>query len=195
MLGLAGLGLLVLIVSATPLVKWWAGLLAGPWTDAEGDILIVLTGSLTDPDILGQSSYWRAVYATMAWRGGHFRRIVVSGGGSPVAAAELMRNFMAAHGVPTASIELEPRALSTRESAIYTTALLAHEPGRKVLLTSDFHMYRTWRAFRKAGLETTPRPFPDVRKRALTWTARWPAFLDLVVETAKLGYYYWRGWI
>ena len=64
-----------------------------------------------------------------------------------------------------------------------------------MLLTSDYHMFRAHRAFKKAGLEVLPKPFPDARKRASEWTGRWPAFLDLVEETLKIGYYYARGWI
>ena len=67
------------------------------------------------------------------------------------------------------------------------------ERGRKVLLTSDYHMFRACRAFRKAGLEVAPRPFPDAGKRAANWLGRWPAFLDEVVETLKIGYYFVRG--
>jgi hypothetical protein len=40
-----------------------------------------------------------------------------------------------------------------------------------------------------------PRPFPDALKRANSWRQRWPVFLDLVAETAKIGYYLARRWI
>jgi hypothetical protein len=40
-----------------------------------------------------------------------------------------------------------------------------------------------------------PRPIPDVRKRSMSWNRRWDAFQELVIETAKIGYYYLRGWI
>jgi hypothetical protein len=56
-------------------------------------------------------------------------------------------------------------------------------------------MYRAQRAFKKAGLDVLPRPFPDVRKRAQAPLGRWEAFLDLTKETAKIAYYYLRGWI
>jgi hypothetical protein len=55
-------------------------------------------------------------------------------------------------------------------------------------------MPTSW-ALEKVGLSVRPRPFPDVRKRAVRWTGRWPEFLDLVGETAKIGYYWARGWI
>jgi len=97
--------------------------------------------------------------------------------------------------VPAQAIQIETQSRSTRENALYVKALLAGVPGRKVLLTSDYHMFRAHRAFKKAGLEVVPRPYPDAGKRASGWTGRWPAFLDLVRETIKIGYYYAHGWI
>lgn len=193
--GFAGLGLLIVFVTMTPLVSWWAGALAGPWEDPEGDVLIVLGGSLLSDGVMGPSSYWRSTYAVLAWREGSFHELVVSGGPAGKSIAEAMRSFLECRGVPPSAIETETRSRSTHENALYVTELLARVPGRKVLLTSDYHMFRAHRAFKKAGLDVLPRPFPDARKRASEWTGRWPAFLDLVVETLKIGYYYARGWI
>lgn len=196
--GLAAVGLLFLTVTFTPLVVWWATLLAGPWHDPRGDVLIVPAGSSLVPGILGESSYWRSVYAVLAWREGSFREVILSGGGDGQGAepvCETMRRFLEAHGVPSDRIRLERRARSTRESAVFTAALLADEPGLKVLLTSDYHMFRAARAFRSAGVDLSPRPFPDVRKRAGQWSARPTIFVELVEETVKIGYYAMRGWI
>ena len=195
-LGLASLGLLFVLVTLTPLVSWWATALAGPWEDPRGDVLIVLGGSILENGVMGESSYWRGVYAVLTWREGGFRQVVLSGGGSEgPAIVEPMRDFLECNGVPREAIRLETQSKSTRENALYTKALLAGVPGRKVLLTSDYHMFRAHRAFRKAGLDVLPRPYPDARKRASRWSGRWPAFLDLVMETVKIGYYYARGWI
>jgi uncharacterized SAM-binding protein YcdF (DUF218 family) len=194
--GLAGLGLLLVLFSTTPLVAWWAGVLAGPWEDPQGDVLIVLGGSLLGDGVMGPSSYWRSPYAMLSWRAGGFHRVVISGGGPERASiAEVMRDFLECLGVPPSAIQVETRSRSTRENALYVKELLAGVPGRKVLLTSDYHMFRAHRAFRKVGLEVLPRPFPDARKRASGWSGRWPAFLDLVAETIRIGYYYIRGWI
>lgn len=177
-------------VMFTPLDRWWGQALAGPWTDPDGDILIVPAGSTLDGTIMGETSYWRAVYAIWAYKNGHFRRVVLSGGPAP-----LMRQFMTAQGVPEEVIQVEAASKSTRDNALNVRRLLASEPGRKVLLTSDAHMYRAFRTFRKAGVEVAPRPFPDVLKRATRWQSRWTAFLMLVEETAKIPYYWARGWM
>jgi uncharacterized SAM-binding protein YcdF (DUF218 family) len=192
---LAGLGLLMVAVSATPLVSWWASTLAGPWNDPGGEVLIVLGGSTLDNGTIGGSSYWRAIYGARAFREGGFHEVVVTGGPAVAAAAPPIGAFLECQGVPRANIHLESKSINTRENALYTRELLRGIPGTKVLLTSDYHMYRAHRAFLKVGLDVAPRPFPDIRKRALSWTGRWPAFLDLLQETAKIAYYRVKGWI
>jgi uncharacterized SAM-binding protein YcdF (DUF218 family) len=184
------------VVTVTPVVSWWAGVLAGPWEDPTGDVLIVLGGSLLDNGLMGQSSYWRSVYALSAWREGEFHRVILSGGGPDGhSIASAMRDFLESHGVPRAAIEVETQSRSTHENALRVAELLAGAQGRKVLLTSDYHMFRAHRAFTKAGLEVLPRPFPDARKRAVGWIGRWTVFLELVQETIKIGYYRARGWV
>ena len=192
---MAALGFLVLFVTVTPLVNWWAEKLSGPWYAAKGDTLIVLGGSMLDNGVIGYSSYWRSVYATRAYQSGGFRRIVVSGGAldNPVSVA--MEHFLVCSGVPADIIGTERESRSTRENALYAARLLAGDGSRKVLLTSDYHMYRASRAFAKAGLRVVPSPFPDVIKAGQRWPGRWPAFLELCNETMKIAYYYARGWI
>lgn len=193
---LAGLGLLLLLVTVTPLDVWWATQLAGPWNDPKGEVLIVLGGSVLEDGEMGTSTYWRSVYAVRAWREGGFKEIVLSGGGPPMGTvSESMRSFLVAQGVPRESIWLETKSLSTRENALLTKPILDGIPGRKVLLTSDYHMYRARRAFEKVGVNVLPRPFPDARKRAQNPLGRWDAFLDLTEETAKIVVYRLRGWI
>lgn len=194
--GLACVGLLVVLITVTPLVSWWSRALAGPWEDPNGDILIVLGGSLLMDGVIGRDSYWRSTYAALTLTNGTFHRVIVSGGGSlPSSVAAPMRDFLEYRGVPRTAIQVETRSQNTHENALYVKELLTGVPGRKVLLTSDYHMFRAYRAFRKAGLDVQPRPFPDAGKRASTWPGRWPAFLELTEETVKIAYYYLRGWI
>ena len=190
---LAALGLLLVLITCTPAVIWYAGLLAGPWTDARGHVLIVLGGGAIDDGIIGESSYWRSVYAVLAWRQGGFQEILLSGE-API--VDPMKRFLISEGVPESAIRLESRSRTTRENALFTRSLLASGTPRKlVLLTSDYHMHRAWRAFRAAGLDTVPRPFPDARKRGQNWQWRWSVFLELVAESGKIVYYYARGWL
>jgi uncharacterized SAM-binding protein YcdF (DUF218 family) len=193
---LALLGLFVVLVTLTPVDIWWATFLAGPWNDPHGDILIVLGGSVIDGGNMGVSTYWRSVYANMAWKEGGFKEIVVSGGGQEgQSVAKGMRDFLVSQGVPTDKILLETKSHSTRENALFVKELLHGASGSKVLLTSDYHMFRATRAFQKVGLDVLPRPFPDARKSSQNLLNRWGTFLTLAQESAKIVYYRIRGWI
>jgi uncharacterized SAM-binding protein YcdF (DUF218 family) len=106
-----------------------------------------------------------------------------------------MRDFVAAYGIPRQSILTEGRSSDTHQNALFTAELLRNHPGKKVLLSSDYHMFRALHTFRKAGLDVSPLPFPDAQKRFNNPVERWSVFCLLATETAKIGYYYIRGWI
>jgi len=197
----AGIGILFLLTTLSPLVSWWATLLAGPWNDPKGDVLIVLTGSVLDARTIGMNSYWRAVYAAHIFLDEHFEEMIISGGGRNEPPAALpMRDFVVAQGVAPSAVRVEIASRNTHDSAVFVGALLRADPRRYatrrlVLLTSDYHMFRSSRAFRRAGVEVAPRPIPDTIKRSGDFLDRWGVFLELVLETAKIGYYSIRGWI
>lgn len=187
---LALIGLTVVLATATPIDRWWAHAYSGPIEQPRGDVLILLSAASDDHDLISFSSYWRARYALIAWRTGGFQKIVISGGGGPG-----ILDFLVVEGVPREDIVAEWQSHSTRENGINTAHLIQSMPGKKVLLTSDFHMYRAVRVFRKLGIEVTPMPVPDVLKSAKHWNARFPAFETLVLESTKIIYYRLHGWI
>jgi uncharacterized SAM-binding protein YcdF (DUF218 family) len=193
---LAGIGALYLIVTFTPLDNWWTNRLCGPIGDPKGDVLILL-GAEAFPDAIGYESYLRAVYGVRVWRQGGFRQIFISGGrgpnGMPVSVP--MRDFMVAEGVPASVITVETVSTSTHENALYTKQALGNTPGRMVLLTSDYHTFRAWHAFRKVGLDVEECSFPDYYKQIGMRSMRWGAFLGLCRETTAIAYYWVRGWI
>ena len=188
---LAAIGLLLLVVTFTPLEAWYAGKLSERWLDGGGEVLIALGGGTIDSTTLDSGSYWRAIYTRLAWERGGFRENVVAGEG----VAPLMRDFLVTHGVPAAVILVENASRNTHENAVNVARLLAGVPGRKVLVTSDYHMFRARRAFEKAGLHVIPDPFPDALKGYNHWQNRWGIFLNLCLETTKIGYYRMKGWI
>jgi uncharacterized SAM-binding protein YcdF (DUF218 family) len=189
---LCGIGAAYVVVTVTPLVRWLSLWAAEPWNDARAPVVIVLGSEVQTDGILGESSYWRAVYAVRVWREGGVEEIVVSGGGG---IAQSIREFLVGEGVPAGSVVVEGASRSTRENALFTARLLRADGRKKVLLVSDYHAFRAGRAFRKAGMDVGVRAFPDAAKRASRWQERWGIFLDLVLETAKVGYYAGRGWI
>jgi uncharacterized SAM-binding protein YcdF (DUF218 family) len=189
--------LLLLVVHFTPVVRWYARLLTGEWADPNGDTLIVLANNMLPDDLIGSGSYWRAIYAIRAYHHHRFRAVVISGGpgGGHLPMARVIGQFLVSNGVPADVIHLEEQSTSTRENAIFTTAMVSSWPGKKVLLTSDMHMFRARRAFAAAGLQVAPCPIPDVLKSSNSILARWPCFWGLVLETVKIVYYFAQGWI
>jgi uncharacterized SAM-binding protein YcdF (DUF218 family) len=187
----ASLGLIVLLATVTPFVSWYGGKLAGNWNDPAGGTLIVLAGGDLDDGFPAENTMLRCLYAVRAYRVGHFHKVLACG----FRVSQHMRNLMVSEGVAAEAILTENESMSTRENALAAARLLAGDSGSKVLLTSDYHMFRAARAFRKAGLEIAPYPIPDARKRATLLLRRWPAFLDEAAETGKIAYYSVRGWI
>ncbi len=185
------LGILLILVTATPVVRYGVSALSTQWGTDRGNTLIVLGQDVTAPDMLGIGSYWRSFYAVLLWRENHYRRIVVTGKD----AAPLMRDLMVNQGVPREIITVENAATSTRENALFVARILAGGDLPYVLLTSDYHMGRALRTFRKAGVTASPLPYPDAGKRLNDITERWGILLELIAETSKTAYYRIRGWI
>jgi uncharacterized SAM-binding protein YcdF (DUF218 family) len=186
----AGVGLITVLVILTPVDAWWAHAYSGPMEQPKGEVLILLSAANDDKGLISFSSYWRARYALLAWQSGGFQKIVISGGGGPG-----IVDFLIAEGIPREKIIAEWQSTTTRENAVNTGLLVQGMPGRKVLLTSDFHMYRAARAFRKLGIDVTPEPIPDVSKSAEHWNARFAGFETMLLESAKIADYKMHGWI
>ena len=187
---LAGIGLLTVLIMTTPMVSWWAHAYSGPIEQPKGDILILLSAANDDKGLISYSSYWRARYALLAWQTGGFKTIVISGDNGPG-----ILNFLVAYGVPREVMVNEWHSTSTRENGIETARLIQGMTGKKVLLTSDFHMYRAIRVFRKLGIEVVPMPVSDVFRSAEHWNGRFGGFETMVTESAKIVDYRLRGWI
>lgn len=187
-----GIALLFSVVLLTPATGWWARAYSVDWPAPKPATLIILGGSVVEPNIAGYSSYLRALYALRLWRQGHVQAIFISGG---LTTASTIRQLLVGWGIPASSMRLEENSLSTRENALFTAAILASEPGDKMLLTSDFHMLRASHAFARAGLPCQPFPIPDGIKRANFFSLRFSVMADLVEESAKLVYYWSRGWL
>ena len=173
----AALGFLVVFTSFTPFVSWWAYAYAGSIDQPDGDVLILLSAA-SDNESGGISQT------------GGFKKIVISGKGDPG-----IFDFLHAEGIPSDAFVFERPSTSTRENALETARMLQSLPGRKVLLTSDFHMLRALGTFRKLKIDVTPMAVPDVLHGTEGWPGRFPAFQTMLTETAKIAYYKLRGWM
>jgi uncharacterized SAM-binding protein YcdF (DUF218 family) len=188
---LAALGFLMVLVSFTPIVNWWTKAYAGPISQPKGDVLILLSAA-GDNEFGGisYSSYWRSRQALYAWQTGGFKKIVICGYGDPG-----IFDYLLGQGIPRDAFILERRSTSTRENAVETARLVQSMPGRKVLLTSDYHMLRALAVFHSLKIDAAPMAAPDLLYAAEHWRGRFPAFETLVAESAKIAYYELRGWM
>ena len=191
------LGVLVVLVTFTPMVRWMARPLAQSWTSVNTGTLILLSGPSNEfagvppTVVIGDSTYWRAMDAAYIWRYGRFQAIVVSGEQTE----QTVKPLLIANGIPAGAIVVENAAKSTHENALLSQALLANRPQPYVLITSDYHMYRASRCFAKTGVKVETLPAPDIFKRTNSPRQRWECFWTVADEYAKIGYYRLRGWI
>lgn len=187
---LVTVGSITLVVLATPLVPMWAHLYSGPIEQPKGDVLILLAAAADDQGSISYSSYWRARYALLSWRSGTFKKLIISGTGSYG-----VEDFLVAEGISPESILIDPQSKSTRTNGVDTARLIEKLPGKRVLITSDYHMYRAQRVFRRLGIDVTPMAVPDVTKSGQRWTGRFSGFQTLLLESVKIAYYKAHGWI
>jgi uncharacterized SAM-binding protein YcdF (DUF218 family) len=186
----AAIGFIFVLTTVTPIVSWWAQAYAGPIERPKGDILILLSAANDDRGGISFSSYWRAREAIYAYQTGGFKKIVITGGGGPG-----ILDYMIAEGIPREAIVAEWGSRNTRQSGVTMARMLQTMPGKKVLLTSDFHMYRALRVFRKLDIDVTPMPVRDVLQSAAHWGGRFGSFGIMAGESAAIVYYRLRGWI
>ncbi|MBW0101369.1 YdcF family protein [Pseudonocardia sp. KRD291] len=76
------------------------------------------------------------------------------GADEPVAEAEAMADYLAAHGVPPESILRETLSTTTLENLRYSRTIMArHAPDHRcVVVTNDYHVFRAALMARRAGL-------------------------------------------
>jgi uncharacterized SAM-binding protein YcdF (DUF218 family) len=135
-----------------------------PGRDAQA--IVVLSSNFYAPNpprprsVPGWGTYLRCRHAAWLYREGWHMPVVASGGsqGDRVM-AEIMRDALAAEGVPRESIWLEGESESTRENAAFSAKLLLPRGIRRiVLVTEAYHMRRAERYFRDAGFAVDPSP-------------------------------------
>jgi uncharacterized SAM-binding protein YcdF (DUF218 family) len=186
------IGIAVLVVSFTPLVPSLAAKMATDWYQGNGDVLVVLGGSMLVPgtgprSALGYDSYLRVVYASWVLQSAHYKCVITSGSDG---LAENMAAYLTSHGVSPSIILLENRSHSTAENASYTKSLLEQHGIFKrgivvAVLTSDYHSWRARQCFLKAGVPARAIPVPDILKRSASTPFRWTGLWMLVQEWMK----------
>lgn len=182
---LAAAALAAILVTVTPVVRWWALWLSPSWTPRPLPIVVVLAGEEMGDGTIGYSTYLRCVYAGWAYRSGGVETLILSGGPPRRPAATAMADFLTGLGVPRERIRTETASLNTRQNIENVAAML--EAGSHVtLVTSDYHMRRAILLAQRRGMKAEPYPIPDVLKREQEMSQRISLVIPLAMETAKL---------
>jgi len=76
--------------------------------------------------------------------------------------ADVMASWLMARGIPEQALVLEGESLTTGQNARKVATLLSARGWRTVgLVTSDFHMFRAARLFRRQGMAVVPFSAPS----------------------------------
>jgi uncharacterized SAM-binding protein YcdF (DUF218 family) len=95
----------------------------------------------------------RMQVALALYRAGVAPVLLLSGGGKPVAEAQVMRRMALAAGVADSALLVESESRNTLENATHAAALLAARQVTAVVLVTDrCHAFRARLLFRLAGL-------------------------------------------
>jgi len=162
-------GTAVLLLFSNP---WLANQAARVWepppTDARGVYEVgILLGGFSDFEVVQPDSILplnraanRFAAALALYHSGHLRHILISGGTSRItggypAEAPEARRMLLQNGVPDSAIWVESGSRNTMENALCTKHLLdsiAPTGGRRLLITSAWHLPRASRCFEQVGL-------------------------------------------
>lgn len=189
------LGVAVATITFTPLTQYWTLFLSDSYLPRKAEVAVVLAAASLEDGTLIDGSFWRCTHAVWAFRAGRLQRFIVSGGGTGVSTALAMERFLVANGVPKERIQREEVSTTTRESAMEVRRLLGTTRTPIVLVTSDYHTFRSRKCFTKVGFQVASEAVPDALKRSQFMRLRWAVFQDLIIETVKITYYAAKGWI
>ncbi len=149
------------------------------------EVAVVLGGYLSDrgelatdyPELSDRSD--RLLHAAALYRGGHFDRLLLSGGAGGLIPgekpeAQAAGDYLQDLGIPVSALLIEDQSRNTLENAQNSATLLQElgVDGPILLLTSAWHMPRARRCFQRAGVEIIPYPVDYLQSRhSLTFGA------------------------
>lgn len=124
------------------------------------DVAIVLSTSTRDGEVL--STLARRLDAAVSFHRRNPQAVLIVSGGlghrAEITDAEIMARYLMEHGVPSSQIILEYRAYSTYANMRYSQEILAAMGlDSAVVITSNFHMYRSVRFAEQVGIANVTR--------------------------------------
>jgi len=129
-------------------------------SSSAADVIIVLGAAVKSNGIPSNALLRRVQHAVTLWKAGAAPLLLMTGGIGRFlpSEAEMMRSIALEAGVPEESILLEPRGLSTLDSAQKCLQLLKNSnigslsQLKAIIVTDNWHMRRSLMTFRHVGL-------------------------------------------
>lgn len=119
---------------------------------------------------------------------GQVQHVIVSGGTGVegVDEAQVMKAYLLAHQVPSASIWVDSDGVNTRATACYSAALMQAQGWRRAILVSQyFHLSRTRLAFQQVGVLSLGTAHADI--------FQWRDLYSIPREVVGWVSYWWSG--
>jgi uncharacterized SAM-binding protein YcdF (DUF218 family) len=131
----------------------------------KSDVMIVLGCQIWDqsPSL---SLEYRLQKALELYNAGYAGHIIVSGGqggNEKVTEASVMKNWLVANGVDKSLVLEEGKSTSTYENLTFSKEIMDRQHFQTaVLVSNDFHMFRSLRYAKKVGIQASGGPAPNV---------------------------------
>jgi len=124
-------------------------------------VVLVLGGGVRQGEVL--SALRMRLDAAVAYHSRNPEAIIIVTGGTghrePFSEAEAMARYLISRGIPADRILREEAAYSTHSNMTYSMAMLdAHVMPVAVIITNDFHMFRSMRFAEMAGFQARAYP-------------------------------------
>ncbi|MCL2387112.1 MAG: YdcF family protein [Defluviitaleaceae bacterium] len=134
--------------------------------DYTEDVVIVLGAGLRHDEEVGTHLATRLDTAIIYLNQNPNAIVITSGGlgaGRTITEAEAMSRYLIRHGIAPERIIQEGKSTSTHENLVFSNEILSSyfpDGFRAVLVTNDFHIYRSVRTARNIGINVTPLGAP-----------------------------------
>jgi uncharacterized SAM-binding protein YcdF (DUF218 family) len=167
--------ILLVVIALFPVGEWLlypleARFPSNPTLPAHVDGIIVLGGSedpvrsaIWDQTVIGEAAERDLAFLALARRYPEARLVFTGGSGSMARqgykGADVARRLYEEQGLDLARVTFERESRNTHENATLTKALVRPLPGQTwILITTAWHMPRSYGIFAKAGWPTLPYP-------------------------------------
>lgn len=167
----------------------------------KADAIIMLTAGYYSRHNLSETTYQRMFLASQLYKKGLGKKIIVCGGtwgGVDISISEAVKEHLIVIGVKAEDIIVEKASKNTFENLVNAQAIASkHKFKSSLLVTSNYHMYRSLLVADKIGLNVFAAPVErcDVKSVSLFgWVFHISVNTRSWRETMSLVYFKLRGW-